>query len=316
VRIQFQGDECFMVGFADVTAQKVAEDAIRQGAQNLRTLFAAAPVALILSRISDQTVVLANQRAADLFEVPLEQVVGEKTPDYYVDREQRDRIVHELVRDGHAEDTATHLRTRSGKHFWASLSARLVDFEDQPCFLVGVSDVTPQKQLEAQLRELATRDALTGVWNRRHFAELAQHELQRVALSGQSLAMCRLDADHFKQVNDEHGHAAGDRVLIAIARAAESVMRSSDVLARVGGEEFDVLLPNTDAQGAAQLAERIRSAIAAVVVTTDRGEHVSPRVSVGVAAHREGDDFESMLRRADDALYRAKQAGRDRTVVS
>jgi diguanylate cyclase (GGDEF)-like protein len=128
--------------------------------------------------------------------------------------------------------------------------------------------------------------------------------------------MCRLDADHFKKVNDEHGHATGDRVLVAIARATESVMRSNDVLARVGGEEFDVLLPDTDVQGAAQLAERIRSAIAAVVVTSDRGERVSPRVSVGVAAHREGDDLESMLRRADDALYRAKQAGRDRTVVS
>ena len=96
-RIPYQGEDCFMVGFSDVTAQKVAELAVRRSEQNLRTLFAAAPVPLVLSRERDQTVLLANQRAADLFEVPLDEVVGQRSPDYYVNRAERDAVVAQLL---------------------------------------------------------------------------------------------------------------------------------------------------------------------------------------------------------------------------
>ncbi|HEY6556160.1 MAG TPA: diguanylate cyclase [Polyangiaceae bacterium] len=314
VCVSYQGDECYMVGFADVTAQKLAELAVRQGAQSLRTLFAAAPVALVLSRLSDKAVILANQRGSDLFEVPLEQVVGEKTPDYYVEPSERDEIVQTLLREGHVEVPAVRMRTRTGKEFWANLSGRMLEFEGETCLLVGAQDVTAQKELEQQLRELATRDPLTGLWNRRQFMELAEREVKRVSRAEARLALCTLDADHFKRVNDAHGHAAGDRMLIAIARAAESVLRGSDVLARVGGEEFHVLLPDTDADGAEAVAERMRHAIAAVNVT-ENGCTIRPTVSIGVAVHRAGDDIESLMRRADDALYRAKQQGRNRTVA-
>jgi diguanylate cyclase (GGDEF)-like protein/PAS domain S-box-containing protein len=314
VCVPYQGDECFMVGFSDVTAQKLAELAVRHGAQSVRTLFAAAPVALVLSRVSDQRVVLANGRAADLFDVPLAQVVGEKTPDYYVNSDERDQIVQKLLQDGHVEQAGVRMRTRSGKQFWAAISGRVLEFEDEACFLVGAHDVTAQKEIEQQLRELATRDALTGLWNRRYFMEFAEREVRRVSRAEARLALCVLDADDFKRVNDVHGHAAGDRVLVALAQAAASVLRGSDVLARVGGEEFHVLLPDTDAGGAMALAERMRLAVCALEVPSDGGLAIRPTVSVGVAVFRLGDDLESLLRRADDALYRAKEQGRDRTV--
>ncbi len=315
VCVSYQSDACFMVGFSDVTAQKLAELAVRQGAQSLRTLFAAAPVALVLSRLSDEAVVLANQRASDLFEVPLEQVVGEKTPDYYVDPAQRDAIIQRLVRQGHVEEGAVRMRTRTGKEFWANLSGRVLEFEGESCVLVGAHDVSAQKEVEARLRELATRDPLTGLWNRRHFLELAEREVKRVARAEGKLALCTLDADHFKRVNDAHGHAVGDRVLVAIARAAASALRTTDVLARVGGEEFHVLLPDTDAEGAHAVAERMRRAIAEVNVASETGSPIRASVSIGVTVQRAGDDLEAVLRRADDALYRAKQQGRNRTVV-
>jgi len=317
VRMQYQGEECLMVAFSDVTAQKLAELAVRQSAQNLRVLFAAAPVPLILSRIQDRTVVLANQRAADLFGVELSEVVGESTPNYYVDHEQRKAIVEKLLRDGRVEDPAVRLRTRDGREFWGSLSARVLDFEGEPCFLVGVHDVTQQKELEQQLRDLATRDALTGLFNRRHFMELAQREVERVARTSTPLSLCMLDADHFKRINDAHGHATGDRVLVALARAAAGVLRRVDIFARVGGEEFIALLPGTGAADAAGVAERIHHAIRNAAVTTGDGGTTSihPTVSIGVTALRLGDDLESLLRRVDAALYRAKQDGRDRTAV-
>jgi diguanylate cyclase (GGDEF)-like protein/PAS domain S-box-containing protein len=315
VRMPYQGEECLMIAFSDVTAQKLAELAVRQSAQNLRTLFAAAPVPLILSRVEDQTVVLANQRAADLFEVELSQVVGESTPNYYVDHEQRQAVVEKLMRDGRAEEPAVRLRTRSGREFWASLSARVLDFEGKSCFLVGVHDVTPQKELEEQLRDLATRDALTGVYNRRHFLELARREVERVPRTHTPLALCMLDADHFKRINDAYGHAAGDRVLVELARAAGSVLRRVDVFARFGGEEFLALLPGTTATDAAGVAERIHAAVRDVAVSAEDGSPIRPTVSIGVTALRLADDLESLLRRVDDALYRAKQEGRNRTAV-
>jgi diguanylate cyclase (GGDEF)-like protein/PAS domain S-box-containing protein len=317
VRMPYQGDECLMVAFSDVTAQKLAEIAVRQSAQNLRTLFAAAPVPLILSRIQDRKVVLANQRAADLFGLELSEVVGESTPNYYVDQEQRRVIVEKLLEDGRVEHPAVRLRTRSGKEFWASLSARVLDFEGESCFLVGVHDVTMQKELEEQLRDLATRDALTGVYNRRHFMDLAHREIERVARTNSPLCSLMLDADHFKRINDAHGHAAGDRVLAALARAAGSVLRRVDVFARIGGEEFLALLPDTTVAEAAGVAERIHHAIRQTVVTTGEngGAPIQPTVSIGVTALRPGDDLESLLRRVDAALYRAKQEGRDRTAV-
>jgi diguanylate cyclase (GGDEF)-like protein/PAS domain S-box-containing protein len=311
-RIVYQGEECFMVGFSDVTAQKVAELAVRQSEQNVRALFAAAPVPLILSRVRDQQVLLANQRAADLFEVPLEDVVGKRSPDYYVNRDDRDTVVDQLLQTGRAENLLARFRTSSGRQFWGTLSGRVIDFEGDGCFLVGLHDVTAHKELEERLRELATRDSLTGLFNRRHFLELAELMLEKSARSGTQLALCMFDADHFKAVNDEHGHATGDDVLKAIARAAESAVRGGDVLARIGGEEFAVLLPDTEQGDAAGVAERIRIAVESLAMQGDDWQRIHPTVSVGVARSTPGNDIEELIRRADAALYRAKESGRNR----
>jgi len=311
-RLVYQGEECFMVGFSDVTAQKVAELAVRQSEQNVRALFAAAPVALILSRVRDQQVLLANQRAADLFEVPLEDVLGQRSPDYYVNKEERDAVVDQLLQTGRVENSLARFRTRSGRQFWGTLSGRVIDFEGDGCFLVGLHDVTAHKELEERLRELATRDSLTGLFNRRHFLELAELQLEKSARSGTQLALCMFDADHFKAVNDEHGHATGDDVLKAIARAAESAVRGGDVLARIGGEEFAVLLPNTEQGDAAGVAERIRIAVESLAMQGEEWQRIHPTVSVGVARSTPGNDIEELIRRADAALYRAKESGRNR----
>ena len=269
---------------------------------------------LVLSRERDQTVLLANQRAADLFGVPLDEVVGQRSPDYYVDRAERDAIVGLLHRDGRVEDALTRMRKRNGAQFWSTLSVRLIEFEGERCFLTGMHDVTIQKELEEQLRALAMRDPLTGLWNRRHFLEFAEKALDQAERSRVTLALCMFDADHFKTVNDEHGHSIGDGVLTAIARAAETVVRNCDIVARIGGEEFAVLLPDIDAEAAVSVAERIRAAVEAIEVPSTERRLVRPTVSVGVAGHVAGDGIEGLLLRADDALYRAKEQGRNRVV--
>ena len=121
-----------------------------------------------------------------------------------------------------------------------------------------------------------------------------------------------LDADQFKQMNDEYGHAVGDRALTTLARATRGMLRAQDIFGRVGGEEFAVLLPDTRIEGAMTVAERIRRSVEVTQVPTAHSAPVWITVSIGVAQHRPGENFEALLRRADHALYVAKDSGRNR----
>jgi diguanylate cyclase (GGDEF)-like protein len=162
-------------------------------------------------------------------------------------------------------------------------------------------------RLEAALErigEIATRDELTGAYNRRYLMETLAREHARAARLGGRLSVCLIDVDHFKQVNDRLGHAEGDRKLKAVAAAAAACLRGADVFGRFGGEEFLALLPDTDRQGALQVAERVRAAVESEAGIT---------VTIGVAQSA-GEDMHALLAKADQALYRGKAAGRNRVV--
>ncbi len=164
-------------------------------------------------------------------------------------------------------------------------------------------------------RELATRDELTGLLNRRAMQDLIALEHRRSARSGRPLLLAQLDIDHFKPVNDTHGHATGDRALQAFANTVRSAVRDTDVLARWGGEEFVLMLSDTQLDGARELLERIRLAVAAMEIPHATGTlHLT--VSAGLALHLPGDSVEHTLERADQALYTAKALGRNRVVVA
>jgi|GEM_PF-1876429 len=293
------------------------EQALRRSGENLRIVLGAAPVALVLTRLRDQHVVLANERCAALFEVPLDEVVGQRTRDYYVTPEERDKVIGALIEQGHLDSALVRLKKRSGMEFWAELSGRIVELDGQRCSLVGIFDVTAQKALEEQLRALATSDSLTGAANRRHFVDLAQRERERALRRGSPLSLCLFDADHFKNVNDQYGHVAGDHVLSAMAAAARGALRVSDVLGRLGGEEFAMLLPDTDLAGALVVAERVRAAVATTEVQSgevranDAPRSIRVTISVGVAERHGDEPIEALLKRADRALYAAKDLGRD-----
>jgi diguanylate cyclase len=152
-----------------------------------------------------------------------------------------------------------------------------------------------------RIREIATRDELTGTYNRRFLMESLARELARAGRSGGGFSVCLIDVDHFKAVNDTLGHAAGDGVLKQVAEIAGRGLRAIDVFGRFGGEEFLLLLPDTDRAGARAVAERIRAAVAAETRVT---------VTIGVAQHA-GDGAAAVLARADQALYRGKAAGRN-----
>ncbi|HEY6896526.1 MAG TPA: diguanylate cyclase [Rhodocyclaceae bacterium] len=174
----------------------------------------------------------------------------------------------------------------------------------------GVVMMAMQRYLGMAI-ELATHDDLTGVLNRRAFGERARQQLLLSERGGPPPSLLALDLDHFKLINDNHGHGAGDAVLCEFVRIAQTCLRGSDLFGRIGGEEFAVLLPLTGASGALALAERMRQELAATPIDY-RGESLRITVSIGVAEHgRHLKDLEGLLHAADTALYRAKHRGRN-----
>jgi diguanylate cyclase (GGDEF)-like protein len=176
--------------------------------------------------------------------------------------------------------------------------------------------VMTTERLQEELRRQADRDSLTDVFNRRSFRLMAEKELARVVRADGVVSVLCMDIDRFKQLNDRHGHAAGDAMLCAFVAATADCLRAQDILCRHGGEEFVALLPDTDAAGAEIVAERVRCAVSGISLRQDGGA-VATTVSIGIAASRGADArLDDLLRRADEALYRAKAEGRDRVVAA
>lgn len=167
------------------------------------------------------------------------------------------------------------------------------------------------------LRLLATHDELTGLLNRREFDRIANEEVQRAARFGHGLALAIVDVDHFKRINDTHGHGAGDVVLHEIAKRLSATVRGVDRVARLGGEEFGLILIESDSGGAMQVAERICAVMRNEPVRVNATLNLPVTVSVGVATFlQHAADPATLITAADKALYAAKSAGRDRAVLA
>jgi len=166
-----------------------------------------------------------------------------------------------------------------------------------------------------EVQELALKDSLTGVGNRRYFEERAAAALAAASRRGAPLALLMIDIDRFKDVNDRHGHAAGDDVLRALAGTLSRSLRGGDSCARLGGEEFVAVLPDENREGAAATAERVRGALESLNIGTGGSEWITFTVSVGVAAYPgDGSTIPVLMQRADARLYQAKEAGRNKVV--
>lgn len=164
-----------------------------------------------------------------------------------------------------------------------------------------------------ELEKIANIDGLTGLYNRRWMNEFFKRQINRAKSDKKPLALMLADLDHFKKVNDQYGHVVGDEVLSSVASVLPHQFRPTDLLARFGGEEFAMLLPNTDLEQATQIAERVREAIASTRV--EFYPDIQPTLSLGLVNLLPNDDMNSLLIRADHALYQAKKNGRNRVEI-
>ncbi|MGY0198326.1 sensor domain-containing diguanylate cyclase [Leptothrix sp. BB-3] len=220
-----------------------------------------------------------------------------------------------FLAQGHIDHVELELIRHDGSRLPVSVSGSAI--RDEQGAIVAtrstVFDLSERKRLEAQLEQLARTDALTGLSNRRDFEDRALHELQRARRLGRPLTVLMLDVDHFKGINDRHGHAVGDRVLKGVADVCRAQLRDIDLLARLGGEEFVILLPETAPADGHDVAERLRQSIEAAALAEASGDVIRCTVSIGIAWPDAPDDsMATMLARADEALYVAKREGRNR----
>lgn len=239
------------------------------------------------------------------------------TPERVLDR------LHEADHSGWSLDDGWRLRA-DGTHFWGSAMiapqralsgsplAEALSDASHPGYCLILRDMSGHRDAAEAARHAAVCDHLTGIGNRRAFFDAAEGELRRWQRMPRPLSLLMIDVDHFKKINDGHGHAAGDAVLRHITRLMGTSFRQIDVLARIGGEEFAVLMPGADLTCAHSAAERLRAAIEAQPAPTEVGP-LGCTVSIGIATMDAGTgSVDALLKRADQALYAAKHGGRNR----
>ena len=311
-----------MAVIQDVTAEVRRERQLRQSDAWLNA---------ILTRISDYALAAIDRegRLCDWNDSIArvtgfgEHVVGSPysifyPPDAMTGEHLLDRL-READANGWSMDEGLRLRA-DGSQFWCSaLIAPLPDREafgddpNAPAYCLILRDISDKRAATEKRRQAAFCDHLTSLANRRAFFEAAELELERAAHTPRALALIVFDADHFKQVNDRYGHPAGDRVLCDLANILRDTFRAVDTVARLGGEEFAVLLPSTGIEQALASAERLRLAVTARLVAAD-GFEIAYTVSAGVAVFDggAGGGIDLLIKRADEALYKAKAQGRNR----
>jgi diguanylate cyclase (GGDEF)-like protein/PAS domain S-box-containing protein len=202
---------------------------------------------------------------------------------------------------------------KDGSRIWVWERGRGVQEDDGSLHLEGIIlDISDRKVLETELEQMATRDTLTGLLNRREMSRVLDEELQRARRYQRPMAVLWVDFDHFKDVNDTYGHAAGDSVLRAISRLLLGSVRSVDSIGRFGGEEFVIVLPEMDLEEAQETAERLRRKVAEEPQPLGNGEAVPLTISVGVAVYPDhGQTASTLCAAADKAMYLAKDRGRN-----
>lgn len=296
-----------------------AARALAQSEWKLKTIIETEPECVKVLA-ADGTLLQMNRAGLQMIEAESDkQVIGHKLTDI-VTPEYRDAFVrlNEKVNQGESGTLEFEIVGLKGTHRWLDTHAvPMRDANEQITGLLGVTrDITARKQADRELKQLAQTDFLTNLANRRHFMELAEQELSRTLRYGGPLSVLMMDLDHFKNINDTYGHTIGDLVLQKFGGLVRQTLRDVDAVGRVGGEEFAIVLPQTDAEHALEVAERLCRLTADTEVALDQGRPLHFTVSVGVTTLAgSGNNIDTLLSQADQALYEAKNSGRNRVCV-
>lgn len=302
----------------DISFRNATLNDLQASLHEMELIFANTKVGLMFLQ-GGRTVKRVNRAMAEMlgYDAP-EDMSGLDVRHLHLSRESHDTFgkdYYNSLADGAQLRIEYRLKRKDGSPIWCSLSGQAIDTERPVDLTKGVlwviDDITEQKAREKRLVRMATTDDLTGALTRKEFFRLSKEAIEQEKRRQAGPSMLMVDLDYFKQINDVSGHEAGDEVLRQFANKCRDVLRSEDLLARIGGEEFAIFLPDTDLGGAMAVAERLRSRVKASRVVHSHGS-LAYTISIGVAtAGSNTPRIGELLRRADHALYKAKHEGRD-----
>ncbi|WP_157218732.1 GGDEF domain-containing protein [Flavisphingomonas formosensis] len=291
-------------------AERHAREELIESRATLERIFAASPIPVVISNRNGRILDL-NDSAREFIGFTAGPVEGTSLQEFYVDPTDRERIFALLDRDGRVRDLELDVRLSDGAQRTVMIRATQVDTREGPIIISGIIDISNRKAIERSLERLASTDTLTGLPNRLSFFTAARTEMLRAHRTGAPLTLLMVDLDHFKLINDGFGHQMGDRVLRSFAKACTSVLKGSDLAARLGGEEFALLLPNADIEHGLAIGEQLRLSVEQLRFP-EIGEDLRLTVSIGAAAVNNVEpDLDAALAQADIALYEAKRRGRN-----
>lgn len=316
--IEDQNGQTVTIGSArDVTKQKEELAELEASQLELQSIFDRLPD--VFYRTNMQGVItMISPSCFDVLGYRQEVMLGTPLSQYYVTPEDRQKVV-QAITDGGGKATQVEagLRHRDGSTIWISTNAVVrLGADGKPYCIEGVArDISERKRMEEQLTALSRIDELTEVYSRRYFLDKSEAILEMMRRYQRPASMMMMDLDHFKTINDQYGHLVGDLALIAFTQACRKEIREADVLGRLGGEEFSLILPETTMQNAQILAERIRAATANIVIPFG-DENIRFTVSIGLVEIKQDDlSMSSIMHRADLAMYQAKEKGRNQVVT-
>ncbi|WP_406595952.1 diguanylate cyclase [Aeromonas veronii] len=297
----------------DITEHKLIEARMAEQHQLLEIILANVD-AHIYMKDSLHRFLYVNQKVADLLGLPAEQIINRRDDEVIPAASacQLWRLDNRVFETGELQAGEEMLTDPEGnQHYYWSVKVPFLLGDGTPTLIGISSDITELHQLKEQLHQQSVRDGLSGLYNRRFFFEVCEKNLSMNMRHHLTSVLIVLDVDQFKRINDRYGHPLGDQALIHLGKVMQSVLRSEDVLARIGGDEFAILLPNTTLQAAASLAERLRLQVMQSTLPLPDGDELVITISAGLVENGEGELMESLYARADQMLYQAKQTGRN-----
>ncbi len=329
--ISFANDGAPLVGLGtvqDITDRKRIEATLVESELRMSAVFQSSPIGIVVSTLADGTLIDINDAALRQFGYTQDEVLGKRSLadlGTYVDPTQRDVLVQRLKQLGSLHQFPVDFLTRNGTQIVLEISGRLIELRGESCIVSLMVDVTERHRIEAQIHEQAFHDALTKLPNRRLLSDRLRKTMSSAKRSGCFAALMYLDLDNFKPLNDKHGHEVGDLLLIEMARRLKACVRESDTVARVGGDEFVVLLSELDTDPKASVtqamvvAEKVRMGVSMPCLLSLRHEgadHLTVEhcctVSIGIVLFVNDDkNYKTLINQADAAMYHAKRTGRN-----
>ena len=301
----------------DITQRKHNEDAIHQSEERFRFMLANSPIAVRISNMATCQVVFANQRYADLIGTAPEKVIGINPKQYYASPQDYADVIEQLGNGERVSNKLVELIIPGERSItkWALASYLRLEYQNEPAVLGWFYDISDRKAMEERVQHLAHYDALTDLPNRTLFTDRLQQALAIAKRDKAFLALMFIDLDKFKPINDTLGHHVGDLLLKEVAQRIQDCLRESDTVARIGGDEFVVLLPVIEAeQDAVGVAEKIRHALNRPFELDGHSLGISS--STGIAIYPEhGNEEKQLIRNADTAMYYAKTGGRNNVKI-